>query len=134
MEDTMTIASLRARSLAITLTANDLERSRHFYTQGLGFVVVDEEKVDGKVRGVMLEAGDAKLGLSQDDYAKGRNRVKGVGMGLYIETDQDLRALARQAKDAGIALESEPAPLPWGPMGFTVIDPDGFKLTIASPE
>ena len=53
---------------------------------------------------------------------------------LYLETDQDVAALARQAKAAGITLDTEPAPLPWGPMGFTVTDHDGFKLTIANPE
>jgi uncharacterized glyoxalase superfamily protein PhnB len=133
MEDTMTTATLKAQTLAVTLTANDLERSMHFYTQGLGFTVVDREEADGKLQGVMLEAGDAKLGLSQDDFAKGRDRVKGVGMGLYIETTQDLDALARRAKDAGIRLDNELGPLPWGPLGFRVTDPDGFKLTIARP-
>ncbi|MFN2400773.1 MAG: VOC family protein [Gemmatimonadaceae bacterium] len=55
-------------------------------------------------------------------------------MRLYFETDQDVESLARQAKAAGITLDDGPAPLPWGPMGFTVTDPDGFKLTIANPE
>jgi uncharacterized glyoxalase superfamily protein PhnB len=54
-------------------------------------------------------------------------------MRLYIETDQDITALADRAKAAGITLKDGPAPLQWGPMGFTVIDPDGFTLTIANP-
>jgi lactoylglutathione lyase len=130
----MATATLQARSFAPSLTVNDLERSIQFYTKALGFAVTDEMKQDGELRGVMLEAGGAHLGLSQDDFEKGRNRVKGVGMRLYLETDQDVTALARQAKAAGIALDSEPAPLPWGPMGFTVTDHDGFTLTIANPE
>ena len=130
----MATATLQARSFAPSLTVNDLERSIQFYTKALGFAVTDEMKQDGELRGVMLEAGGAHLGLSQDDFEKGRNRVKGVGMRLYLETDQDVTALARQAKAAGIALDSEPAPLPWGPMGFTVTDHDGFRLTIANPE
>ena len=130
----MTAATLKARSLVPSLTVNDLKRSLGFYTKALGFAVEEEMKEEGEVNGVMLEAGGARLGLSQDDFAKGRNRVKGVGMRLYLETDQDIGELARQAKAAGTTLDNEPGPLPWGPMGFTVTDPDGFKLTIANPE
>lgn len=125
---------LQVRNLAPSLTVNDLKKSIHFYTEGLGFAVDEEMKEDGEVLGVMLKAGEASLGISQDDFAKGRDRVKGIGMRLYIETDQDLDALARQAKTVGVTLDQEPGPLPWGPMGFTVTDPDGFKLTITNPE
>ena len=117
---------------SLSLSANDLERSLKFYT-GLGFVVQDRYEDEGRLQGVMLRAGDALLGVSQDDFAKGRDRAKGVGMSLYLETDQDIPTLARGAKGAGITLDSEPAALPWGPMGFRVTDPDGFKITIANP-
>ncbi|MFN2399726.1 MAG: VOC family protein, partial [Gemmatimonadaceae bacterium] len=120
----MTTTTLKASSLAPSLTASDLSRSIRFY-KDLGFAVGEEMKEEGKVLGVMLEAGGAHLGLSQDDFAKGRDRVKGVGIRLYFETDQDVESLARQAKAAGITLDDGPAPLPWGPMGFTVTDPDG---------
>jgi uncharacterized glyoxalase superfamily protein PhnB len=126
-------ATLKARGLMPTLTVNDLKKSIELY-KGLGFAVTDEMKENGELRGVTLEAGGVHLGLSQDDFAKGRNRTKGVGMRFYLETDQDVTALARQAKAAGVTLDSEPAKLPWGPMGFTVTDHDGFKLTIANPE
>jgi len=99
----------------------------------LGFAVDDRQETDGKLDGVMLKAGDAFLGLSQDDFTKGRDRVKGVGMSLYLETDQDIAALAGRAKQAGLALDHEPSPLPWGPIGFRVTDPDGFKITILNP-
>ena len=129
----MATATLKARGLMPTLTVNDLKKSIELY-KGLGFTVTDEMKENGELRGVTLEAGGVHLGLSQDDFAKGRNRTKGVGMRFYLETDQDITALARQAKAAGVTLDSEPAKLPWGPMGFTVTDHDGFKLTIANPE
>ena len=116
---------------SLSLSANDLERSLKFYT-GLGFVVQDRYEDEGRLQGVMLRAGDALLGVSQDDFAKGRDRVKGLGMSFYVETDQDVAALARQAKDAGVTLDGDPAPLPWGPMGFRATDPDGFKVTICN--
>lgn len=130
----MPSTTLQVRSLAPSLTVNDLKKSIHLYTEGLGFAVDEEMKDDGEVLGVMLKAGEASLGITQDDFAKGRDRVKGIGMRLYIETDQDLDALARQAKTAGVKLDQEPGSLPWGPLGFTVTDPDGFKITITNPE
>ena len=129
----MVTATRQTYSLAPSFTVSDLKRSIGLY-EALGFKVAEEIKEQGRLQGVMLEAGGARLGLSQDDFAKGRDRVKGVGMRLYLETDEDVGAIAQQAKAAGVRLETEPAPLPWGPMGFTVTDYDGFKITIANRE
>jgi uncharacterized glyoxalase superfamily protein PhnB len=130
----MASKALEARKLMPSLTVNDVSKSLMFYRDGLGFKVTQEWKDNGIVKGAMLDAGGAILGLSQDDFSKGRDRVKGVGLRLHLETEQDVTLLAQQAKTNGIALNDGPAPLPWGPMGFTVTDPDGFKLTIANPE
>ncbi len=124
--------SLNSRGIAPGLTVNDLQRSLRFYTEGLGFAVKEKNEVDGQVRFAMLTAGRGELGLGQDDFAKGRNRVKGVGLRLWVSTAQDLRLLADQAKAAGITLDSDVAALPWGPLAFALTDPDGFKLTIAN--
>jgi lactoylglutathione lyase len=129
----MAATTLQVRSLVPTLTVNDLQKSLKFYRDGLGFAVSEEMKEDGQVKGAMLEAGETMLGISQDDFTKGRDRVKGVGMRLYLETDQNIEEIARQAKSAGITPTDGPGPLPWGPMGLTVTDPDGFKLTISNP-
>jgi len=129
-----TATVLQAKDVIPSLTANDLTKSLRFYTEGLGFEITDRYDVEGRLQGAMLKAGGAVLGISQDDFKKGRDRTKGVGMGLHIETDQDIVALAEKAKAAGIVLTSGPEPLPWGPMGFTVTDPDGFKTTISNTE
>jgi uncharacterized glyoxalase superfamily protein PhnB len=115
------------------MTVGDLNRSIQFYRDGLGFAVKDEMKEEGTLKGVILDAGGVGLGLSQDDFSKGRDRVKGIGMRLYFETEQNIEELARRAKAAGITPSEGPGPLPWGPIGFTVTDPDGFKLTISNP-
>lgn len=129
-EEDVTNETLQGKP-SVSLTANDLERSLRFY-EGLGFVVDERYEVEGRLQGVMMRAGEALLGVSQDDFAKGRDRVKGVGMSFYVETDQDIAALARRAKEAGVRLDGEPAPMPWGPMGFRATDPDGFKITICN--
>ena len=114
------------------ITVNDIQKSIKFYVDGLGFEVGDKNEKDGKLAYVGLKAGDANIGLSQDDFAKGRDRVKGVGLGIWFGTTQDVMAIAARVKAAGFKLASEPAPLPWGPLGFSVTDPDGFKITVAN--
>jgi uncharacterized glyoxalase superfamily protein PhnB len=108
--------------------------SMKFYTEALGFEVLSRDEQEGVLRFAMLKSGTAELGIGQDDFAKGRDRNKGVGLRFWIETAQDLDALAAQVKAAGFALDSDVEKLPWGPRGFAVTDPDGFKLTIFEPQ
>jgi len=129
-----TTTKLQAKGFMPSVTVNDMKKSVRFYTEALGFAIQEEWKDEGIVKGVMLEAGKAAFGISQDDFGKGKDRIKGVGMRFHIETDQDLEALARQVKEAGFKLDSELGKLPWGPVGFSLTDPDGFKLTISKPE
>ncbi len=123
--------TLRLRALEPSFTVNDLARSVDFYTNALGFVRDEEYKgPDGKVVGVMLKAGACRLGLSQDDWAKGRDRQKGVGMRVWCTTVQDIDAVAARVRAAGHALAEEPTDQPWGGRTLGVDDPDGFHITI----
>jgi catechol 2,3-dioxygenase-like lactoylglutathione lyase family enzyme len=130
----MAATALNAKSLVPHITASDLERSIRFYTEGLGFEIAHKHETDGHLQYVTLKAGDAQLGIGRDDFAKGRDRVKGTGLRLWISTKQDITAQAERAKTAGIKLDEGPQALPWGPMAFAVTDPDGFKVTIAHDE
>jgi uncharacterized glyoxalase superfamily protein PhnB len=124
--------SLRATGVMPSLTVNNLQQSLDFF-DGLGFEVEDKWEVEGKVLGAMLKAGDARLGLSQDDGKKGTDRVKGVGMRIYIEAADDIDEVAARAKASGIALTKEPHDTEWGSRAFEVTEPSGFLLTITSP-
>ena len=126
----MARVALAAEGVAPGLTVNDLEKSIRFYVDGLGFEISSRNELDGKLRFVMLKAGKGEMGLGQDDFAKGKDRVKGVGTRLWIGTNQDLAPLAAQAKAAGIVLDHDVMAMPWGQLAFAVTDPDGFKLTI----
>jgi uncharacterized glyoxalase superfamily protein PhnB len=123
--------SLHGRGVMPSLTVNNLQQSLDFF-DGLGFEVEDKWEVEGKLLGAMLKAGDARLGLSQDDGKKGLNRVKGVGMRIYIEAADDIDQVAARAKKAGITLAKEPHDTDWGTRAFEVTEPSGFLLTIAS--
>jgi uncharacterized glyoxalase superfamily protein PhnB len=72
------------------------------------------------------------LNLTQDDWAKGHDRQKGEGFRLYLNTVQDVDEIAAMIKERGATLVSEPADMPWGARVFSLVDPDGFKLTISS--
>lgn len=124
--------TLHGTSVMPSLTVDDLQRSTDFFA-GLGFEVEDRWEQNGVLLGVMLKAGHAHLGLSQDDGKKGKDRVKGVGVRLYIEATDDIDAVAARAKAAGITLTSEPHDTEWGSRAFEVTEPSGFLLTIASP-
>jgi uncharacterized glyoxalase superfamily protein PhnB len=120
---------LNALGIAPILTVNDLEQSLRFYER-LGFGIEERYERDGKLSGARLAAGEARINLNQDDWAKGRDRAKGVGMRIFIPTAQDIDQLAAKIKEAGVALDGEPEDMPWG-HSFALTDPDGFKLTIA---
>ena len=122
--------TLRLRAFAPSFTVNDLERSVRFYTKVLGFIVGNRFTDNGVLRGVMLKAGVCELGLSQDDWAKGRDRKKGEGTRLWCKTAQDIDAVAARIRAAGERLTEEPKDLPWGGRSLSVDDPDGFHLTI----
>ena len=121
---------LNAKSVMPTLTVDDLQRSLDFFS-GLGFEVVERWEENGVLQGVTLKAGDARLGVSQDDFKKGRDRKKGVGMRLYIEA-ADIDEIAARAKAAGVKLASEPRDTEWGARALEVTEPSGFLLPIAS--
>jgi uncharacterized glyoxalase superfamily protein PhnB len=124
--------TLRLRDIAPGFTVNDLQKSMAFYVDALGFSVDERWETDGELRGVMLRAGRCRLGLSQDDFAKGRDRAKGLGMSIWLTTVQDLEKVVARIKKNGVTLEQELAEMPWGGRAFALTDPDGFKLTFTT--
>lgn len=124
---------LQAKTVSPTLTVDNLQRSVAFF-EGLGFGIEERWEEKGVLLGVMLRAGEARINLSQDDWQKGRDRQKGIGMRIFVGTTQDINQLAADAKKAGVALDSEPHDTPWGSRAFEVTEPSGFKLTISSEQ
>lgn len=124
--------TLDGRGLMPSLTVDDLQQSLEFFGT-LGFEVEDRWEQDGVLLGAMLKAGNVRLGLSQDDGKKGRDRIKGVGVRLYIEAAGDIDQIAAHAKAGGLTLAREPHDTDWGTRAFEVTEPSGFLLTVASP-
>jgi uncharacterized glyoxalase superfamily protein PhnB len=123
--------TLRLRAIEPSLTVDNIDQSLKYYTDVLGFIVGSRHTdKSGALRGVMLKAGGCGLGLSQDDFSKGRDRTKGLGMSLWFQTAQDIDALAARITAAGGRLVDGPTTQEWGGRSLTVDDPDGFRLRI----
>ena len=70
--------ALTATEIYPSLTCSDLQKSIKFY-EGLGFAIVHRHEENGVLAFVSLKGGSATVGIGQDDFAKGRDRTKGVG-------------------------------------------------------
>jgi catechol 2,3-dioxygenase-like lactoylglutathione lyase family enzyme len=121
--------TLRLRTIMPSFTVSDIERSLAWYRDGLGFFVAQRWEEGGKLKGVELKAGGCELGLSQDDFSKGRNREKGTGFRIWCTTTQDVDAIANRLRAFGGTIVEGPGDQ-WDGYSFTAQDPDGFKLTI----
>lgn len=121
--------TLRLRNITPSFTSTDLQRSIAFYRDVLGFVVGEEWREDGSLAGCEIHAGAVTFMLGQDDFAKGRDRQKGLGTRVWCHTAQDLDRVAAEIKARGGVLDQEPQLMPWGDRVFMISDPDGFKLT-----
>ena len=125
--------SFRARGLSVALTVNDLDASIDWYCHAIGFVVDKTyERRDGSVGSIALKAGNVRVLLNQDDGAKGTDRVKGVGISLYLTTAQNVDAIAERIIAEGSTLETPLSDMPDGRRFFRVRDPDGFVLVIST--
>jgi uncharacterized glyoxalase superfamily protein PhnB len=128
---TTTQEALQIGAIAPSLTVDDLQKSIAFY-EALGFAIDERWEENGTLLGVMLRAGKSQIGLSQDDWKKGRDRKKGIGTRLTLSTTQNVDGIAARAKAAGIRLSAEPHDTEWNSRAFEVTDPSGFLLTIYS--
>jgi uncharacterized glyoxalase superfamily protein PhnB len=125
--------AVQISTIVPALTVDDLQKSITFY-EALGFTVDDKWEENGTLLGVMMRAGKCEIGLNQDDWKKGRDRKKGIGVRLSLSTPGNVDEIASRAKSAGITLESEPKDTEWKSRAFEVVDPTGFLLTIFSDQ
>ena len=125
-------STLNLSAVMPAITVSDLGASIAWYRDVMGFVVAREIEHEGQRVGAMISAGSVQFMLGQDDFAKGRDRPKGIGFRLYCVSDQDIDELAAGIKARGGTLDQEPTDQPWGARDLAVSDPDGFKITISS--
>jgi catechol 2,3-dioxygenase-like lactoylglutathione lyase family enzyme len=125
--------SFIAKSMSLSLTVKDLEASRHWYVDIVGFTLSRKMERDGVLRSYAIAAGDVRLLLNLDDGGRGWDRVKGEGFSINISTEQDVDALAASITAAGGILAKEPYDAPWGARVMRLVDPDGYRIGISKP-
>jgi uncharacterized glyoxalase superfamily protein PhnB len=123
--------ALSAKSLLPGYTVDDLNKSIAFY-EALGFTVAQKWEDNGAFLGATMKAGELEIGLNQDDWKKGRDRQKGLGTRLNVETTQNIDEIAARVKSAGYKIDVEPFDTPYKTRQFELTDPTGYRLTISS--
>jgi len=98
---TTTESALQVKELSPSLTVNDVPKSVTFF-EALGFAVEERWEDNGVLHGVMLRAGEARIGLTQDDWKQGRDRKKGVGIRLYLNTSQNMINLPNAPREPAL--------------------------------
>ena len=73
--------------------------------------------------GVEMQGGNALIMLGQDDWKKGRDRVKGEGVRIYFTTEEDIDQIAADITSRGGTLAQEPKDQPWGMRDIALVDP-----------
>jgi uncharacterized glyoxalase superfamily protein PhnB len=123
---------LNITAVAPGLTVNDIQASLAWYRDVLGFRVGERWEMNGQLMGVEMSAGETIFMIGQDDWKKGRDRVKGQGVRIYCETNQDIDKLAAQIRKNGGTLTQEPKDQTWGMRDMALADPDGYLITIGA--
>jgi predicted enzyme related to lactoylglutathione lyase len=118
---------------AILLGVKDMERSKRFYTEGLGWKVQDDSKISvffvphgGSIVGFYGRDGLADMvGLTP-----GGTGFSGVVFNYVVRSEDRVNAILDEARKAGGTILKPAAKLQWGGYGGTFADPDGYVWNI----
>ncbi|MGE5258095.1 MAG: VOC family protein [Hyphomicrobiales bacterium] len=111
----------------VLLTVADLNRSVHFYRDGLGMRVGYSD-----THFVMLQAGNFGVALSTRPWEfEKKGEPKGIGMIPHFTTP-NMDELAERLKNNGIPWLRAPVRESFGIEAF-IMDPDGYQWAILAP-
>ena len=118
---------------AILLGVNDMERSKSFYTDGLGWKVQNDYKISvffvphgGSMVGFYGRDGLADMvGASPDGGG-----FSGVVFNYIVRSEARVNEVMDEAREAGAEILKPAGRLDWGGYGGTFADPDGYVWSI----
>ena len=111
--------------------AEDLGRSRAFYTHAIGLAVTRESPAF-----IVMERGEAKLHLVAREHMPVAQRRRGcVGMPAACAVElcfevPDIVAAYEQARQSGHSVTEPLRDQPWGRTDFRMFDPDGVYVRV----
>ena len=118
---------MKLGAFSISLAVKNLAASRAFYEQ-LGF-----EKVMGNAQNwLILRNGETTIGLFQGMFERNMMTFNPGwdSQSKPLDGFDDVRAIQKALKAAGVALTSEADEAATGPGSITLIDPDGNPILI----
>jgi hypothetical protein len=114
----------------ITLGVNDLGRAKQFYSEGLGWPILQEQ---GPWICFGLGDGSSALGLYPWDalaadagVAAEGNGFRGITLSHVVRTEARVDALLAEAERAGGTIAKAAQRAPWGGYFGYFADPDGY--------
>jgi len=119
---------------AILLGVKDMERSKRFYTEGLGWKIQN----DWRVSVFFVPHGGSLIGFySRDGLAEmvgatgaEANGFSGTVFNYVVRSEKRVDEVMDEAKKAGAKILKPAAALQWGGYGGTFADPDGYVWSI----
>jgi catechol 2,3-dioxygenase-like lactoylglutathione lyase family enzyme len=122
---------------AILLGVKDMERSKRFYTEGLGWKVQNDWGISvffvphgGSLIGFYGRDGLAEsVGVSSDGSG-----FSGLVFNYVVRSEKRVDEVMDEAKKAGGKILKPAAKLQWGGYGGTFADPDGYIWSIGYSE
>jgi len=118
---------------AILLGVKDMERSKRFYSEGLGWKIQNDYGISvffvphgGSLVGFYGREGLAtSVGLSPEGSG-----FNGIVFNYVVRSEARVDELLEEAKKAGATILKPAAKLQWGGYGGTFADPDGYIWSI----
>jgi catechol 2,3-dioxygenase-like lactoylglutathione lyase family enzyme len=118
---------------AILLGVNDMERSKRFYVDGLGWEVQNDWNISvffvphgGSLVGFYGREGLADMvGASREGSG-----FSGVVFNYVVRSEERVDEVMEEAAKAGAQILKPAATLQWGGYGGTFADPDGYVWSI----
>lgn len=118
---------------SVLLNISDLARSKRFYGELLGLPLAFE--TDDHHVAVFGAGGTSVVLHHHEELADqgsppGQDEPGAVMLFLRVE---DVDAAAEELRAAGVEIVSEPTDQEWGQREASVLDPDGYHLTVEQP-
>jgi len=118
----------------VTLGVRDLERSRKFYTDTLGWKPASNSNEDV----VFFQAGGVILGLypreklAEDALTSSEgDGFSGVTLAYNARSEAEVDQIIRDLEIKGVEIAKQPQKVFWGGYSSYFIDPDGFHWEVA---
>lgn len=123
---------MKQRVAVITLPVADLQRSKRFYCDGLGWTPAFEnpEVIFFQMNGLVLSL-FLKSTFEKDINAAAATGGYAFALAHNVERRDEVDAVIAQAHRAGARILKEPTPPEWGGYAGYFADPDGHAWEVA---